>query len=115
MKTVEIIERIEGEAKLSCTWKDEKVSDARIDFLNFRGFEYILEGKAPLDALVYTPRICGICGQAHLKATVDALENIYEKLGRGCWWFVGDPRFMYRHISGLFAYLNGVIFLDTDN
>lgn len=22
------------------------------------------------------------------------LENIYEKLGRGCWWFVGDPRFM---------------------
>jgi hydrogenase large subunit len=80
MKTVEIIERIEGEAKLSCTWKDEKVSDARIDFLNFRGFEYILEGKAPLDALVYTPRICGICGQAHLKATVDALENIYENI-----------------------------------
>jgi hydrogenase large subunit len=80
MKTVEIIERIEGEAKLSCTWKNEKVSDARIDFLNFRGFEYILEGKAPLDALVYTPRICGICGQAHLKATVDALENIYENI-----------------------------------
>ena len=24
------------------------------------------------------------------------LENIYEKLGRGCWWFVGDPRFMYQ-------------------
>ncbi|MDY0052392.1 MAG: nickel-dependent hydrogenase large subunit [Aliarcobacter sp.] len=80
MKTIEIIERIEGEAKLSCTWKDQKVSDARIDFLNFRGFEYILEGKAPLDALVYTPRICGICGQAHLKATVDALENIYENI-----------------------------------
>lgn len=80
MKTVEIVERIEGEAKLSCTWKNNIVSDARIDFLNFRGFEYILEGKAPLDALVYTPRICGICGQAHLKATVDALENIYENL-----------------------------------
>ncbi len=43
------------------------------------------------------------------------LENIYEKLGRGCWWFVGDPRFMYRDISGLFVYLNGCIFLDTDN
>lgn len=43
------------------------------------------------------------------------LENIYEKLGRGCWWFVGDPRFMYRDISGLFVYLNGVIFLDTDD
>jgi len=80
VKTVEIIERIEGEAKLSCTWKDNLVSDAKIDFLNFRGFEYILEGKSPLDALVYTPRICGICGQAHLKATVDALENIYENI-----------------------------------
>lgn len=80
MKTIEIVERIEGEAKLSCTWENEKVKDARIDFLNFRGFEYILEGKSPLDTLVYTPRICGICGQAHLKATVDALENIYENI-----------------------------------
>lgn len=43
------------------------------------------------------------------------LENIYEKIGRGCWWFVGDPRFMYRDISGLFVYLNGCIFLDTDD
>ncbi|WP_321468111.1 nickel-dependent hydrogenase large subunit [Halarcobacter sp.] len=78
MKTVDIIERIEGEAKLVCTWKDNLIEDARIEFLNFRGFEYILENKAPLDALVYTPRICGICGQAHLKATVEALESIYE-------------------------------------
>ena len=43
------------------------------------------------------------------------LENIYEKLGRGCWWFVGDPGFMYRDISGLFVYLNGCIFLDTND
>lgn len=80
MKTIDLVERIEGEAKLHCTWEDEKVKDARIDFLNFRGFEYILEGKSPLDALVYTPRICGICGQAHLKATVESLENIYENI-----------------------------------
>ncbi|QKF66797.1 [Ni-Fe] hydrogenase, large subunit [Arcobacter venerupis] len=80
MKTIDLVERIEGEAKLHCTWENNKVSNARIDFLNFRGFEYILEGKSPLDALVYTPRICGICGQAHLKATVEALENIYENI-----------------------------------
>ena len=80
MKTVEIIERIEGEAKLSCSWENNLVSDVKIDFLNFRGFEYILEGKSPLDALIYTPRICGICGQAHLKATVEALENVYENI-----------------------------------
>lgn len=81
MKTIELIERIEGEAKLNFSWKNEKVSDVRIDFLNFRGFEYILQDKSPLDALVYTPRICGICGQAHLKATVEVLENIYKNLG----------------------------------
>ncbi len=80
MKTIDLIERIEGEAKLHCTWENKKVVDARIDFLNFRGFEYILDGKSPLDALVYTPRICGICGQAHLKACVEALENVYENI-----------------------------------
>ncbi len=78
MKTVDIVERIEGEAKLVCQWNKDKISDVRVEFLNFRGFEYILKGKAPLDALVYTPRICGICGQAHLKATVEALEQVYR-------------------------------------
>lgn len=78
MKTVDIIERIEGEAKLHLSWKGGVVNDAHIAFLNFRGFEFMLQGKPPLDALVYTPRICGICGQAHLYATVNALENIYS-------------------------------------
>ena len=81
MKTVDIVERIEGEAKLVCSWDNKIISDARIEFLNFRGFEYMLKGKSALDALVYTPRICGICGQAHLKTTVEALENIYENIG----------------------------------
>lgn len=77
MKTVDIIERIEGEAKLHLSWKNGKVQEAHIAFLNFRGFEYMLQNKPALDALIYTPRICGICGQAHLYATVNALEDIY--------------------------------------
>lgn len=81
MKTVDIVERIEGEAKLVCSWKDGLINDTKIEFLNFRGFEYILEGKSALDALIYTPRICGICGQAHLHTTANALENIYENIG----------------------------------
>ena len=82
MKTIDLVERIEGEAKLHCTWENNIVKDARIDFLNFRGFEYMLQGKSPLDALIYNPRICGICGQAHLKATVETLENVYENIGQ---------------------------------
>lgn len=81
MKTIDIVERIEGEANLVCSWDNNIISDARIEFLNFRGFEFMLQGKSPLDALIYTPRICGICGQAHLKATVEALENIYKNIG----------------------------------
>lgn len=41
------------------------------------------------------------------------LENIYETLHRGCWWFVGDPCVLYKDISGLLVYLNGSIFLET--
>ncbi|MBS6196026.1 MAG: 1-acyl-sn-glycerol-3-phosphate acyltransferase [Clostridiales bacterium] len=41
------------------------------------------------------------------------LENIYEKISRGCWWFVGDPCILYKNISGLWLYLNGCILLET--
>lgn len=41
------------------------------------------------------------------------LERVYEALGRGCWWFVGDPCVLYKDISGLLLHMNGSIFLDT--
>jgi len=41
------------------------------------------------------------------------LENIYESLSQGCWWFVGDPCVLYKNLSGLLLYLNGSIFLET--
>jgi 1-acyl-sn-glycerol-3-phosphate acyltransferase len=43
------------------------------------------------------------------------LENIYEVLKRGCWWFVGDPCVLYKDFSGLFVYFNGCIMLETSN
>lgn len=43
------------------------------------------------------------------------LENIYEVLQRGCWWFVGDPCVLYKNISGLFVYLNGTIMMETQD
>ena len=43
MKTVDLIERIEGEAKLNCTWKNEKIVDAKIDFLNFRDYTLFIK------------------------------------------------------------------------
>jgi 1-acyl-sn-glycerol-3-phosphate acyltransferase len=40
------------------------------------------------------------------------LENIYERLRNGCYWFVGDPCVLYKDISGLLLYLNGCILLE---
>ena len=34
MKKIDLIERIEGEARLNSTWKNGIISDVRIDFLN---------------------------------------------------------------------------------
>lgn len=41
------------------------------------------------------------------------LENIYEVLGKACWWFIGDPCILYKSLSGLLLYLNGQIFMEV--
>ncbi len=76
-----LLNRVEGEIELKTEWKNGKIIDAFIIAPNFRGFEFILKGKPPLDALVITPRICGICGHAHLITTTNALENLYKEAG----------------------------------
>ena len=50
------------------------VTDAITEGLLFRGFEKMLEGRNPLDAVYFTQRICGICSTAHSIASSLALE-----------------------------------------
>ena len=79
MNTIKLIEKIEGEAKLNFFFDtNKKIDFIDIEFLSTRNIEKILEGKSALDALVINPRVCGICGHAHLIATVKALENCYD-------------------------------------
>ncbi|MCX6052482.1 MAG: nickel-dependent hydrogenase large subunit [Campylobacterales bacterium] len=77
---IKLIEKIEGEAKLNFNFKDNKIDFVDIKFMSTRNIENILRGKSPLDALVINPRVCGICGHAHLIATVGALEDCYDDL-----------------------------------
>jgi len=77
---IKLIEKIEGEAKLHFHFEDKKISHTEIEFLATRNIEKILEGKSGFDALVINPRVCGICGHAHLMATVMALEDCYQNL-----------------------------------
>ncbi|WP_028293252.1 nickel-dependent hydrogenase large subunit [Oceanobacter kriegii] len=51
------------------------VNSARVNSTLFRGFEQMLVGKPAMDALVYTPRICGICSVAQSVACANALAN----------------------------------------
>jgi Ni,Fe-hydrogenase I large subunit len=84
MKKIQIrklIEKIEGEAELDFTFNEGRIEDVRINFGFYRGIEEILRGKAARDALVITPRVCGICNHAHLIAAVRAIEDGYEKSG----------------------------------
>jgi hydrogenase large subunit len=77
---IELIEKIEGEAKLDFSFDGDKIKHVGIEFISSRHIENILKGKDPLDALVINPRVCGICGHAHLIATVKALEDCYDDL-----------------------------------
>ena len=67
--------RVEGDLEVDVAIHDGKVSDARVNSPLFRGFEQILQGKDPRDALVYTPRICGICSVAQSVAAAMAIAD----------------------------------------
>ncbi|MBF0549523.1 MAG: nickel-dependent hydrogenase large subunit [Deltaproteobacteria bacterium] len=78
-KTVQLpMNRVEGDLEVRLDISDGMVTDAWCSGIMYRGFENILIGRGPLDGLVITPRICGICGTAHLMAAAQALEMISD-------------------------------------
>ena len=67
--------RIEGDLRVEIEMEDSTVTAARSSGIMFRGFERIMEGRDPMDALVITPRICGICSASHGVAAAKALTH----------------------------------------
>jgi len=65
--------RVEGDLEIKLDIDHGAVCAAFINSPLFRGFEQILVGKDPSDALVYTPRICGICSVSQSMAAATAL------------------------------------------
>lgn len=53
--------RVEGDLEVHLDIRDGSVASARVNAPLYRGFERMLEGRDPRDALTITPRICGIC------------------------------------------------------
>ena len=67
--------RVEGDLEIKLDVENGAVAAAYINSPLYRGFEQILLGKAPADALVYAPRICGICSVSQSLAAAHALAK----------------------------------------
>ncbi|WP_291994385.1 nickel-dependent hydrogenase large subunit [Candidatus Accumulibacter sp. ACC003] len=67
--------RVEGDLEVTLSIADGRVESAQVCSSLYRGFEQLLLGKHPLDALVIVPRICGICSVSQSAAAAAALAD----------------------------------------
>lgn len=72
------LNRVEGDLEFELDVEDGIIVDARCKGIMYRGFEQLLLDRAPTDAMVLTPRVCGICGTAHMYCAVLALESMWQ-------------------------------------
>ena len=77
MATIKLdpVTRLEGHMKIEVEIDDnKKVISAKSTGNMFRGFETLLRGRDPRDAVHITQRICGLCPVSHSVAAVKAIE-----------------------------------------
>lgn len=67
--------RVEGDLEVQLDIRDGVVASARVNSPLYRGFERMLPGKDPRDALTIVPRICGICSISQSAAAARALAQ----------------------------------------
>ncbi|MDU8929663.1 nickel-dependent hydrogenase large subunit [Alisedimentitalea sp. MJ-SS2] len=65
--------RVEGDLEVKLDIANQVVTRAEVVSPLYRGFEEMLRGKDPRDALVIVPRICGICSVSQSIAAAEAL------------------------------------------
>ncbi len=67
--------RVEGDLEVRLDVSAGQVRSAQVVSPMYRGFEPMLVGRDPLDALVIVPRICGICSVSQSLAAARALAD----------------------------------------
>ena len=65
--------RVEGDLEVHLDIAGGVVASAEVNAPLYRGFERMLDGKDPRDALTIAPRICGICSISQSAAAARAL------------------------------------------
>lgn len=105
---IDPVTRISGFMQIEVMVENHKVVEAKTKGLMFRGFEMMLKGRAPLDAIYYTERICGICSTAHGLASALALENalgvVPTEQGRYLRDFMHGCEFIQNHIRHFYQF-----------
>lgn len=80
---IEPVTRVEGHGKVSLLLdENNKVKQARLHIVEFRGFERFVQGRPFWEAPVLVQRLCGICPVSHHLAAAKAMDRIVggEKL-----------------------------------
>lgn len=68
--------RLEGDLLIHVDIEDGRIARSRASGTLFRGFEAMLRGRDPLDAIVITCRVCGQCGLTHSAAAAGAIRAL---------------------------------------
>lgn len=102
------ITRMSGFMELDVTVEEGQVTQARTKGTMFRGFEQMMVGRSPFDAIYLTQRICGICSTAHSvsssMAVEDALGIVPAEQGRYLRDFIHGCEFLQNHIRHFYQY-----------
>jgi hydrogenase large subunit len=69
--------RIEGHLDIEAVIDNKRVVEAKSKGTLYRGFEQILIGRNPVDAVQLTQRFCGVCPTPHAIASSQALDNAF--------------------------------------
>lgn len=105
---IDPVTRISGFLEIEVLVENNRVVDAKTAGQLFRGFEKMLVGRNPYDAVYFTERICGICSTAHSIASSMALESALKikpsEQGRYLRDIIHCCEFLQNHIRHFYQY-----------
>ena len=74
---IEPVTRVEGHGKVVLLLgENNKIEQARLHIVEFRGFERFVQGRPYWEAPVLVQRLCGICPVSHHLAAAKAMDMI---------------------------------------
>lgn len=74
---IDPVSRVEGHGKVTLLLdEDDRVREARLHIVEFRGFEVFVQGRPYWEIPVMVQRLCGICPVSHHLAASKALDRV---------------------------------------